>query len=188
MLRSVLMVAGGGLLLLTLFALFNRKEIDPAELARRCAENYPAWNGYQEDVKEIGARPVAQWHGHPSRLSFSAAGVVHLVFVLEPPWNAWSAALPVLLKTPEGQVFRNEGFVRDGTTCRYTFLLPSGSGTPRPPWLEIQYPHTKRRLYLDAQGVWNGEKPGDVEVTDRSFSHEQGQTLGALTGAIQTEE
>ena len=187
-LHSALILAGlFFLLLIAVFTLRNSSVLAPAELARRCAESRPAWNGYQEDIKEIGARPVARWHGWPSRLTLSGA-TVRLVFELEPPWDNWNAALPVLLKTPDGQTFRNEGFVRDGTTCIYTFQLLADSDVSRPPWLEIQYPHIKQRLYLNAEGAWHGEPSGAIKTTGRPFSNEPGKTLDKHMDDIQAKE
>ncbi|MCF6285408.1 MAG: hypothetical protein L3K26_09490 [Candidatus Hydrogenedentes bacterium] len=144
------------LFLVAAFTLLNSRELASDELARRCAASRPAWNGYQEDVKEIGTRPVAQWRGHPTALTLSG-GTVHLVFELGAPWDAWDAVLPVLLKTPEGQVLQNVRHERNGSSRTYVFFLSSASETPVPPWLEIQYPHTRQRLYLNAHGAWQAQ-------------------------------
>jgi hypothetical protein len=74
---------------------------------------------------------------------------------LEPPWDAFEAAIPVMLKDPEGRVMRNDANEIDGANRVYIFTRKESADEPAPPWLEIQYPHTKRRLFLDADGTWN---------------------------------
>lgn len=127
------------LTLVFVFAQMNQRELAPEELARRCAASHPAWNGYQEDIKEIGAGPVAQWHGAPIQVSM-AGGIARLGLALQTPWSEWDAALPLLVKTPEGLVFRNTSVERDGTVCTYVFVLSDDPASPLPPWLELQYP------------------------------------------------
>lgn len=147
--------------LIAVIAAVNAQDPDPAMLAERCRTSQPAWNGYQEDIKEIGARPVARWHGRPLSLT-CLPGEVRVVFFLESPWDAWECALPVLLKDPEGRVARNDADERDGAQRTYIFKRPEASAEPTPPWLEIQYPHVKQRLFLDAKGEWHaseGHKP-----------------------------
>lgn len=125
----------------------------PEELVRRCAASQPAWNGYQEDIKEIGAGPVARWQGRP--LALSVVGkTIRLTMALESPWADWEAALPLLLKTPEGQVFRNAGYEHQPEGCVYLFETTTDHTTILPPWVDIQYPHTRKRLHLDGVGHW----------------------------------
>lgn len=140
--------------LIAVIAVVNAQDPDPAVLAERCRASQPAWNGYQEDIKEIGARPVARWHGEPLSLAV-APGEVRLVFKLASPWDAWECALPVLLKDPEGRIARNDSDEREGPQRTYIFKRPEASAEPTPPWMEIQYPHVKQRLYLDAKGEWH---------------------------------
>lgn len=140
--------------LIAVIAAVNGQDPDPAVLLERCRASQPAWNGYQEDIKEIGARHVARWHGQPISVT-SRSGEVRLTFALEPPWDTWESALPVLLKDPEGRVARNDADERDGARRIYIFKRLETSVEPIPPWLEIQYPHIKRRLFLDAQGEWH---------------------------------
>jgi len=139
--------------LVLLFTIINSHELTSEELIRRCILSDPAWNGYQEDIKEIGARPVAQWHGEPVALEVLQDGV-RLTMRLEAPWDGWEAALPVLLKDPEEHVHRDVRSERDGNLRIYHFSAIPGAGTSAPPWLEIQYPHTKRRIHLDPSGHW----------------------------------
>jgi hypothetical protein len=142
------------LVLVAVVAKVTSTDLSDAELVKRCQASQPAWNGYQEDIKEIGARPVARWHGRPISLSVKP-GEVRLTMALEPPWDAFEAAIPVMLKDPEGRVMRNDANEIDGANRVYIFTRKESADEPAPPWLEIQYPHTKRRLFLDADGTWN---------------------------------
>lgn len=146
--------------LVSVIAAVNAQDPSPVDLALRCRASQPAWNGYQEDIKEIGARPVARWHGEPVSLTFKP-GEVRLTMALSSPWDAWEAALPVLLMDPEGRVMRNDSDQREGSLRVYVFNRPETAGDPQPPWLEIQFPHTRRRLYLDAEGEWRGKSDSD---------------------------
>ena len=142
------------LALVAVVATLTSRDPSGAELSRRCEASQPAWNGYQEDIKEIGARQVARWHGGPLSLTVKP-GEVRLTMALKPPWDVCEAALPILLKDPEGRVARNDADEINGPNRIYIFNRATSAGEPLPPWLEIQYPHTKRRLFLDADGAWN---------------------------------
>lgn len=135
------------------FTILNMRELPPGELARRCAACAPAWDGYQEEIKAIGARPVARWRGEPVWMAAGPGGV-RLAMSLSPPWDAYEAALPLLLREPGGQVFRNSGVEAEGPFRVYVFPPVTEPGAPDPVWLEIQYPHVKRRLHLDGDGRW----------------------------------
>jgi len=139
--------------LVVLFTLLNSRELPPEELLRRCAASRPAWNGYQEDIKAIGARAVARWQGEPVALAVLPESVM-LSMRLQSPWDAWDAALPLLLMDPEGHVHQNSAAVREGALRIYQFPAIPGAAQSPPPWVEIQYPHTKRRLHLDPGGRW----------------------------------
>lgn len=145
--------------LVAVLAAVNAQDPSPAELTKRCRTCQPAWNGYQEDIKEIGARPVARWHGKPLSLSVKP-GEVRLTMALSPPWDAWEGALPVLLRDPEGRVTRNSADEREGPRRLYIFNRPETADEPAPPWLEIRYPHTKQRLFLDGNGEWHAPAEG----------------------------
>jgi hypothetical protein len=151
---AVLLVA-----VVAVLAAVNAQDPSPGVLAERCRACQPAWNGYQEDIKEIGARPVARWHGQPVSLSY-LPGEVRLTMALQPPWDTAEAALPVLLKDPEGRVMRDDVNEISGSYRVYRFLRPASEKEPVPPWLEIQYPHTKQRLFLDVQGDWHAPANG----------------------------
>ncbi len=131
----------------------SRSSLSPGELVRRCEASQPAWNGYQEDIKEIGAGPVAQWQGQPVSLRIRET-TVYLTVVLEGPWAQWEAAIPLLMKTPEGRAFRNARYHHGPGGCVYEFDALTTDAVTLPPWLDIQYPHTRKRLHLDGEGKW----------------------------------
>lgn len=149
-------------LLVGVLAFLNARELPPEELVRRCNACHPAWNGYQEDIKVIGARPVARWRGTPVALEV-APDAIRLTMALDPPWDAWDAALPLLVRDPEGQVHRNTGAERAGPLRIYQFPAPPDAALSPPPWLEIQYPHTKRRIHLSPAGTWRAEDGGPAQ-------------------------
>lgn len=64
------------------------------------------------------------------------------------------AAIPVLLRVPEGIVYRAEGVVREGVLRRYSFSVVSEGDMGPLPWIEVHYPHTEQRIMLDAEGTW----------------------------------
>lgn len=139
--------------LVALFTIINAQDISQEELARRCNTSSPAWNGYQEDIKAIGARSVAKWRGEPVAAEATSDGV-RVSMALQPPWDEWPAALPLLLKDPLGETHRNvEAVKKDGLRV-YLFPPIPGTGQSPPPWVELQYPHTKQRLHLNAGGKW----------------------------------
>ena len=140
--------------LVVLLTLVNSRELAPEELARRCTASRPAWNGYQEDIKAIGARAVARWQGEPVALAVLPEGVT-LSMRLAPPWNDWEAALPLLLMDPEGHTYQNSAAAQEDGLRLYQFPAIPGADQSPPPWVEIQYPHTKRRLHLDPDGRWH---------------------------------
>jgi len=135
-------------------AYVNTGGIAPAELERRCAAIRPAWQSYQEDIKAIGAGPVAAWRGEPVRLEWQGA-VIRLTFRLSDPWSGYSAMLPILLRDPLGREYCSVSGQREGGLRTYTFELETASAGSSLPWVEIQYPHTARRLPLDSHGVWD---------------------------------
>ncbi|MCX5758735.1 MAG: hypothetical protein NTU83_09580 [Candidatus Hydrogenedentes bacterium] len=123
------------------------------ELAARIEKSRPAWESYQEDIKgQIGAGPVAEWDGTPSRLWFDR-DAVFFTFAMRGPWAARDMGVPVLLRDPSGRVQRDLRADRNGLMVCYTFERPKLDALPT--WLEIRYPHTERRLVLSARGEWN---------------------------------
>jgi hypothetical protein len=133
----------------------NAQGVPAEELSRRCAESRPEWSSYQEDVKgQVGAAPVAAWKGEPVRVEL-AGGRLLITFRLPPPWSGYDAALPVLVRDPLGSVSRNISAERRDDGLRvYGFTLPGAQDAAPIPWIEIRYPHTERRIPLDARGVW----------------------------------
>ncbi len=152
-------------LLVAVIATTTQQEISPDALLQRCEVSQPAWNGYQEDIKEIGAGPVAQWHGYPTDLRVSG-NTVHLTFHLEAPWRDWEAALPILIENPEGHVIQTERNERQGEARVYVATLPPEDSVTSPPWLEIQYPHTRERIFLDETGAWTRSPESTVPPED----------------------
>jgi hypothetical protein len=153
------MVSLGGtfvVLLLLVTAFYRLGKVDPATLARRCAENTPAWNSYSEDIKAIGAGPIARWRGTPVRLDVLTHDY-ELWLTVAPPWPGWGAGPPILLKTPEGTVLRHGSHTYEGNRARYLFPRQGGANDNVPPWLEVRYPHGQQRLYLDDGGRWTAE-------------------------------
>jgi hypothetical protein len=122
------------------------------EFAARVEKSRPAWENYQEDIKgQVGAGPVAEWDGTPSRLWFDK-DAVFLTFAMRGPWATRDAGIPVLLRDPSGREQRDLRADRTGSTVRYTFERPKLDAMPA--WLEIKYPHTERRLVLSERGEW----------------------------------
>lgn len=134
-------------------AVFGGKQIDPAELARRCREYAVTWPDYQENIKAIDARAVAQWHGDVIAVEIVGEELL-ISFRLAPPWSEWEAFLPVLIRTPDGSILRNASASHEKVQglCRYRFNL--GPNAQPLPWIELHYPHVERHIYLDAHGAW----------------------------------
>jgi len=129
-------------------------ETTPAELEKRCAESDPAWISYQEDIKgQVGAQPVARWRGALQEVR-QESDTVTVTFQLEAPWDEYRAAVPVLLRDPMGREHRQDRVVREDGLRRYIFRLDAQSGASLLPWVDIHFPHTERRVALDAMGHW----------------------------------
>ncbi len=127
-------------------------EISPEELLRRCEACKPEWLSYQEDIKgQIGARPVALWRGEPVSVRRTGSGW-EVAFALSPPWSEYGAAVPVLLRDSlGGELIPESSRMEDGLRV-YRYKSPPDAGGP---WVELHYPHTERRIVLDAAGAWN---------------------------------
>lgn len=139
--------------LITAMAWVNATGLSEEELATRCETSEPHWDNYQEDIKGmIGARPVALWQGRPLS-AHASAGKVHVRFEIIGDWAARAAAVPLLLKDPAGAILVGRGIGDGAGVATYTFELP-GLDKLAVPWVEIQYPHHRERLPLDAQGNW----------------------------------
>ena len=153
-------VAIAALLFAALFGFFyilNSRGVSPEELARRCAGARPAWQSYQEDLKgQIGAAPVAAWRGHPVEARFTDTEIL-VLFALEGKWVDYAAALPVLLRTPSGDVLTGVAEDKAGARRTYRFAMEEDSG--RAAWIQLRYPHASKRILPDAGGVWRRPQP-----------------------------
>ena len=154
------LAAGLGLFLLTCLIValswVNSTELSEDDLAERCAQSVPRWDSYQEDIKgQVGARPVAQWLGKPVSAS-AKAGAVAIDFEVTGPWAARIAAVPIIVKDPAGAVLVAHGTGDSAGTVTYEITLP-GAEQPSVPWLEVQYPHHRERLPLNAEGRWQAD-------------------------------
>ena len=125
--------------------------ISPEELVRRCRDARPTWASYPEDLKaQIGAGPVATWQGALVRIDCDGT-LIRAAFRLEEPWAQYDAALPILVRIPSGRVLLPADTERTTDALTYRFVLDADSA---PPWIELRYPHTSRRLPLDQEGRW----------------------------------
>jgi len=139
--------------LIVAMAWVNATGISEEELAARCAESVPHWDNYQEDIKgQVGARPVALWQGKPVR-AHATDMKVEVEFEVSGEWANREAAVPLLLKEPGGAIIVGRGKGNGSGGATYTFELPSADQS-RLPWIEVQYPHHRERLPLDATGHW----------------------------------
>ena len=130
------------------------------QLRQRCDASQPTWDNYSEDIKALGAGPVAQWRGTLISLKLEGSSG-WLSVALDGPWRDWPAALPILLKSPDGQIVRTGTHRKVGDRTIYRFELPGGTELAPPPWIEVQYPHVRARLHLDASGTWtHGDRTG----------------------------
>ena len=154
------LAAGLGLFLLTCLIValswVNSTELSEDDLAERCAQSVPRWDSYQEDIKgQVGARPVAQWLGVPASAS-AVNGTVTVTFTVNGPWAERAAAVPIIIKDPTGAVLVAHGKGDGAGTVSYEITLP-GAEQSSVPWLEVQYPHHRERLPLNAEGLWQAD-------------------------------
>lgn len=152
--RFVFGTLGAGLALLVILIAFIRSPADsPERLDETCAKATPGWSSYTEDIKGmIGAGPVAQWRGellHADR----TGSEVRLTFRLSPPWAAYTAALPILLRDPQGLVYYPDENKINGQDRTYFYRLPPESAIALP-WVEVRYPGVEKRLLFDREGHW----------------------------------
>lgn len=131
----------------------NAAAISEEEIAKRCAEAIPRWDNYQEDIKGmIGARPAAEWHGMPIAAQVRDNRLL-LHFGLQGPWALRSAAMPLLVKDPAGDIRVARGATTNGDST-YTLEVSTGA-----PWVEVQYPHHRERFNFSASGDWSATRP-----------------------------
>lgn len=139
--------------LVLLFAYQNEQgAIDEATLIERCEKSYPKWNDYQEHIKAIDAGAVAQWDG--TLVSAKLNEDLELVFSLEGYWAETVAAMPVLVRLPDGREHKMFSFREEATSEIRYYFRPEKAFTAAFPWVDVHYPHTEQRLSFDSQGEW----------------------------------
>ncbi len=152
-LRIVTLIAACAIaLFMVLGAWVNAQGLAPEELARRCAACQPIWSSYQEDVKAIHAPTVAKWQGEPEALLLTP-GTLEARFRMDGFWASTVTGIPLLLRTPEGDVIRSDNPAPVDGLQRYTFTIPKSATVY--PWIELHYPHVERRFPLDESGQWH---------------------------------
>ena len=141
-----------GVLLALLLVLPVRAPLSDEELARRVRASQPAWGNYDEDLKaQLGAAPVAEWEGRLTRLQW-ASGVLQISFSLTGPWAKRDVAIPILVQLPDGETFRDEAAIREGS--QITYRLSTSLEHP-PQWVVVRYPfYGERRIVLSEDGRW----------------------------------
>lgn len=131
--------------------------LDPGDLHRRTALSNPEWANYQEDIKaQIGAAPVAQWHGRPIAVRRDGV-IINVTFRLEGPWAERSIVIPVLIRDPFGNERRHQGYDLRLPEVVYTFQLDQDAAQAPVPWIIVKYPHHEDRLTLDRYGEWRAD-------------------------------
>lgn len=151
----------GALLILAAFHYvteFNTHEISIEELGRLTETSQPRWDSYQEDIKgQIGARPVALWEGEPVSAR-AQDGVATVTFVVRGPWATYGAAIPLLLRGPEGAIHRHSDVRFENNSVIYIFgSVEEPALAQTVPWVLIKYPHNEKRLPLSPAGTWQAE-------------------------------
>jgi len=122
------------------------RPVPPEEVRIRAEQSNPSWQNYPEDIKaQLGAGPAAQWQGEPIR-AIRRNATVHVVFHVTGPWATYDAAMPVLLRDPYGNIYRNTTFHREEGETVYVFDLKEEAATGPLAWVEVKYPHHVRRL------------------------------------------
>ncbi len=136
-------------------------EIPQTDLARLVARARVVWQDYGEDIKAaVGATPAAQWHGAPTEVRLTD-GEIDVRVELQGIWASYDFGIPILLRTPEGQVLQSEGYARHERGGVYTFRHPDSNNAMSTPWVELRYPpNEERRIVFDATGVWRAPNPG----------------------------
>ena len=154
--RGVLATLFAALFLSTLayYTWQNARPVSEEELLRRIDASRPTWANYPEDIKaQIGARSCAEWAGTPVSAERSA-NVVTVRFAVSGKWAEYSRGLPILLRDPFGSVHLPRASSRKGDLVSYEFVLTGLDENSSLPWVEIQYPHTTRRLLFSSDATW----------------------------------
>jgi len=122
------------------------RPVSPDEIRIRAEQSNPSWQNYPEDIKaQLGAGPAAEWQGEPTR-AIRKHTTVHVLFHVTGPWATYDAAMPVLLRDPYGNTYRNSAFHREQGETVYVFDLKEEAATGPLAWVEVKYPHHVRRL------------------------------------------
>ncbi len=129
-------------------------DVSPKELAKRCARSAPAWQNYPEDIKaQIGATPVAQWHGELVSVS-RANATIQIAFNVTGAWRHRAMAIPVLLREPHGGIHCSKQIRHLNEQTVYLFELPHEMRQAALTWLEVRFPHGTKRIVLASDGSW----------------------------------
>lgn len=125
------------------------------DLADRTRFSQPTWQSYQEDIKaQIGATPVAQWQGTPTR-AWTDHGTLYVAFDITGPWAKRDFALPILVQDPGGHIAQSTIIqYQDGATI-YVF----NDVADAPAWITVRYPHGERRMIPEANSNSSHAKP-----------------------------
>ena len=125
------------------------------EVRARIEESEPAWANYLEDLKgQIGSAPVAKWRGEITSARASE-GQVKVNFEIREYWLENAMAIPMLIRDNVGYVTRESSAEFEDSITSYTFEVRQQSA---PPWIEIQYPGSTRRLLFGTDGEWVGHE------------------------------
>ena len=143
-----------------------QKGLDNEEtvLQARCAASTPTWDNYPEDIKaQIGAGPVAAWRGEVTQVVWglddaesaaTTAPVIQVFVTMEAPWSKLDAALPLLLREPQGSTLTPVASRLDGDVRMYRYALPAELADVMPPWVTLRTPRGIHRYPLGAGGKW----------------------------------
>ncbi len=126
----------------------------PEDLEARVQAAEPRWENYDEDLKGmIGAAAVALWAGEV-RSAVHAGAVVEVELDVAPPWTEQAASIPLLLRTPSGDVVRAVAERSTGPHRTYRFPLEDAAAPGQLSWVQVRLPGAERRLPLDSAGTW----------------------------------
>lgn len=139
-------------------------ELDAERLQQRCAESSPSWTSFEEDLKaSVGATPVALWQGEPVAVEMEEEGI-QVEFALEGAWATLNTQLPILLRLPSGEIFRNSAAKVDFSTPGAYFFAVGVVTNGNIPWVELRYPQHEQRIPLDAAGGWRTRRYDSTSV------------------------
>ena len=126
----------------------------PDDLEARVEAAAPRWENYDEDLKGmVGATAVALREGQVRR-AIHADAVVEIGLEVGPPWAGHTASIPLLLRTPNGDVARARAEPGTGPHRTYRFRLDDAPEPGQLSWVQVRLPGAERRLPLDSAGTW----------------------------------